>query len=789
MPAVLIRLRAELRSGWRGILALTLIAGVFGGAVLGALAAGRRTATVVERLETVAHDPQVFVPMFEDGPIAPVDPTLVRSIEQTEAAIEVREVRVAGDVGVVASLDPRLGTTYARGNLLEGRRADPAAADEVVLNPLAAERLRAGPGDRIEVAFAPPGVSSEVGGFAFAPEEPGAGGEPIRVALRVTGVVVGVGDLVAASEPHAMATPAFLRAHPDFGTDSFMMVWLKGGDADLPAFRQGLSERSDGQAVFVIEARIDRAQVARSFHLQAVSMWLLAAAVAFATLLVFGQTLARHIFMESGEYPTLAALGFSRWQLFAIGFGRAGLAAAGGALIAGVLAFASSALTPFGAAKVAEPDRGLRFDAVTFAGGAAAIGVAVLFVAVIPAIRAASRRSLNDRARSAPGVSRLASLLARAFRRPGPAVGSRMALETGGGSTSVPVRSTLGGIAFGLAAFVAALTVASSMTHLERTPRLYGWGWDAQAGGEENDVREDISDVPGLEAIAVGSEFVPLQVGGIPVVGMSMEAIRGSVGPTVLDGRPPSNVGEIAIGRTIARRLGVAVGDDVQVQVQGAGSSREMRLSGIAVFPRVDDSVSVGEGAFITLDAMYALYPPAPPPTNAFVRFAPGMRAQALAALRATYGDDNVDLAEPPSSVLDFGRVSGMPTILASVLGALAAGTLAHGLTTTVRRRRRDLAILKCLGFVRGQVRSAVAWNATILVALALLIAIPAGIAGGRWLWTVIASGAGFVVEPLAPWRAATAAIPAALVLANLVASLPARSAARTQPSVVLRSE
>ena len=55
-----------------------------------------------------------------------------------------------------------------------------------------------------------------------------------------------------------------------------------------------------------------------------------------------------------------------------------------------------------------------------------------------------------------------------------------------------------------------------------------------------------------------------------------------------------------------------------------------------------------------------------------------------------------------PADVANWGRVSGFPYGgLAALIAAAAAALLAHALATSIRRRRRDLAILKTLG-LRG---------------------------------------------------------------------------------------
>ena len=144
--------------------------------------------------------------------------------------------------------------------------------------------------------------------------------------------------------------------------------------------------------------------------------------------------------------------------------------------------------------------------------------------------------------------------------------------------------------------------------------------------------------------------------------------------------------------------------------------------------------------------------------------------------------------AVPPPEVRNLRGVNGLPLALALLVALLATGTVAHTLITSVRRRRRELAILKAVGFVARQVRATVAWQATAIAASSLIIGLPLGIAAGRWAWTLLATQFAIkpvpVISPLVLF-----AFPAVLVLANAVAAFPARAAARTQPAVVLRTE
>jgi ABC-type lipoprotein release transport system permease subunit len=139
--------------------------------------------------------------------------------------------------------------------------------------------------------------------------------------------------------------------------------------------------------------------------------------------------------------------------------------------------------------------------------------------------------------------------------------------------------------------------------------------------------------------------------------------------------------------------------------------------------------------------------------------------------------------------VANFGQVRNLPQLLAGLLGVLAAATMAHLLVSAIRRRRRDLAILKALGIVPRQVSAAIAWQATTVALVALLLGLPLGLAAGRSAWDVVAGQLGVVVRPAVPWAVVIAIVPAALLIANLVAAGPALAAGRIRPATVLRSE
>jgi ABC-type lipoprotein release transport system permease subunit len=133
--------------------------------------------------------------------------------------------------------------------------------------------------------------------------------------------------------------------------------------------------------------------------------------------------------------------------------------------------------------------------------------------------------------------------------------------------------------------------------------------------------------------------------------------------------------------------------------------------------------------------------------------------------------------------------VRDTPLALGIVLALLAVGTLASVLVTSVRRRRRDLAILKTLGLVRLQILLIVGWQATALAAAALLAGLPLGLLAGRWFRALFASSLGVSGATVIPVPMVLLAIPVTWLLALIIAAVPGRSAAQVAPAAVLRAE
>jgi ABC-type antimicrobial peptide transport system permease subunit len=70
-----------------------------------------------------------------------------------------------------------------------------------------------------------------------------------------------------------------------------------------------------------------------------------------------------------------------------------------------------------------------------------------------------------------------------------------------------------------------------------------------------------------------------------------------------------------------------------------------------------------------------------------------------------------------------------------------------------------------------------------------VVIGIPLGVMLGRLIWRSVAEDAGVVSTPDVPIGLLVVVALVTIVLANLIAAVPAWAAARTQPARVLRSE
>jgi ABC-type lipoprotein release transport system permease subunit len=799
--------RARLRGRWRALLGLTLLVGVAAGAVMTAAIGARRTETAYPRLleATLAEDLQVGVGGYtEDHP---------GYIDRLRRLPQVSDLGLASvaflapdpgpgstspvpwDIAAVISTDGRFGRTVSRPLILAGRRPDPDRAEEVVLNESLARRLRLRPGDTLRLrAFTWEQAEQLLRGELAAPTGP-------VFALQVVAIGRSPRDVFGTEQSlqgSLLLTPAFWQAAKDriAHLPPEPYVRLEHGQADLEAFNAAARRLAGNSSeVSAITRKELAANLEQATRAESAALRLFALLLALAALVTVGQTLARELFLAAADGATLRALGLSRSRRFMAVLLPVGLVGLLGGLAGAGLAVLASPLMPIGVARRAEPDPGSVVNLAGLGLGVAATLVAVAALAAVPAWRLArAYPDTADAAGQAGASSGLADRAARAGMPPSSVAGIRMALERGRGATAVPVGTTLIGVAAGIVALAAAVTFTASLEHLLSTPRLYGWSFDAVAGdwdlADPSSRRPpELTANPHVGAFAA-VHFHQVRIEGAPIYTAAIDTADGGVFPAMVEGREPRGPDEIALGTRTLRQLGLSLGQTVELQDR---RSATMRIVGRSPGLPGETNTAAASGGVLTLDGLRRLGPDSGSGYGVFyVRYAPG--ADLAAALRSLQrspsgADLDVLLPTPPTDVETLGRVEGLPDALAGLLVLLAASTLAHLLVTSVRRHRRDLAILKTLGFVRRQVSAAVAWQATTVALVTLAVGLPLGAALGRWTWSLLIDRIGLRAEPVTPWPALLAAALATVLVANLVAAWPGRMAARTRPALALHSE
>jgi putative ABC transport system permease protein len=268
--------------------------------------------------------------------------------------------------------------------------------------------------------------------------------------------------------------------------------------------------------------------------------------------------------------------------------------------------------------------------------------------------------------------------------------------------------------------------------------------------------------------------------------GHAIEDLRGSFDVGIEDGRVPHTPDEIALGLRAARDLGVGVGVGDTVTVRRSdGGERELAIVGTAVVPALNGE-ELGLNALLTTEGLDQ-NAVAEAFSEAAVSVAPGGNVEELVELLASQFE--ADPPPVPATVQNLEELGGLPAGVAAIVGSIAVLALANALVVAVRRRRRDLAVLRAMGFTRRQTATSVVVMALAIVAIGVLVGVPVGMAIGATLWRVTAAGAFVLSDASFRWQLLIVPVLGSVLIALVAASIPARQAARQSPAVGLRSE
>lgn len=788
----------------RGAILLVVLVALGAGGAMAAAAGARRTATSDDRLLAISNPPDAFVAASD---LATLDAALDRPEVQNATAIEQLGLQPStvpcgdADESYFPIFVPRRGAfDVPRPRLVEGRFPDPAAPAEALVSEQHAARLGVGVGDPIRfTGYVVDEASGEVDGCT----------DDVIAEVVVVGVVRELLEIGAAGEPTLAATyltPAFADAHRDL---SLVALFGVGGWVDLApgedtsAFVDAVAEQfepgeeSDGSRFAAAFPFDGPSPLEPALDALAVGSWGLAGALALATAVTLAVALVRQLAAHDVELRLLASLGLGRRSLEFAAALVVAVPAGLGLLLAPVVAVGLSTVHLVGLARRVEPEPGIAVDGAVVLAGLLG-GLVFVAAAAAVACRAAAARAIRAADQRVSGRPSVATRLARAGVAPWLSMGVGYAFERRRREGSLPGRTALLGVVAGTAGIIGVLVFGIGVGRANDDPSVYGWGdWDATVDAADEAAQTDVDILGPLLAdpdIAVVSQVQArfhLTLDGTRIPGSPVEHLQGRGGPTVVRGRLPVGAGEIALGGDTAERLDASIG--TTLLASGPGGDAPLRVVGIVAMLGFDgDALSAGwtadRAAVDALGWEPGCNNEAECFTTTAVAFGDGADTDALVERLASH-DVTVELPEPAAEVVLLAEADQIPSVAAMGLAAIAAVGLAHAVAATVSRRRRELGVVRALGFDRRQA-------AGVLVAEGLAVALTgavlgglAGAAVGRAAWRAAARAIGIGPSLPGVLPLAVAVVAAVVVLALGISVVPAVRAARLSPAAGLREE
>ena len=542
-------------------------------------------------------------------------------------------------------------------------------------------------------------------------------------------------------------------------------------------------------------ADVDSA-VSRAIRPTVTALMTFALVALLTTLTIFAIVLARTVRRTEADSRTLASLGASVSQrtrgllappVIAIVIGLAGAVGTAALL---------SPVGPIGSVRSLVHSPGVSLPGSVTWAALAALAAALLAIAVAMSsigVRRASRTETGPRP-----TRRWFAALSRS-NRPSLTNGVAAALDVRRSGTGAAV----GGCVVAMVCGVGALVFAYNLTSLVGQPKQYGWPWDVGVitGAGYGDTKPDAvaatldsdRDVEryALYAFDSSSKFGDRSV---PVV----YGFSSTVNPdlTIVNGRAPRVANEAVLGAKTAEQLGIGIGDHITVQSNYFPEDADIEVVGTAVLPAVGafvaDRTGLGNGAFV----LTGQKPGPDSATFVAIHLRRGVDANAFVErLRPTFQQWDASGAPPftytgpvrSPEIVNVSDLRSVPLVLGGVLGVALLVGLTASIVISVRDRRRELAILRALGYNDRDLRATVRWQAGAMMAVGVVVGIPLGVIVGRVAWRAFANQLGVV--PRADSPIALLAITAVLAIAlALIASIaPGRTAARLSPVEALR--
>ena len=835
------RYRATFARQLTGYLSVVLLIGLIGGLAMASVAAARRTQSSYPTLLASTNPSDltmaVYVSTANGGPAISLKAVIARllGVKRVVTAEELPLVALAANgaprlgsltnVSTAGSVDGML-VNQDRLVVIEGRAANPKRPNEIVMDASAAHILGVRVGQIVPLGLYTPAEM----------HQPGFGTPSVAPRVTVRAKLVGlvaintqvVQDDVDQTYGFVDDTKALVlqiaKVVPGLLTPALYGVKLNGGERDLATVEKELIRivpRGDTYE-FHVTSNVT-SQVELAIKPESVALGAFGAIAALACLVLAAQAMSRLLRRGEEDRRVMRALGASPIATMMEGLIGELIVIVLGTLIALAVAIGLSPIGPLGPVRPVYPGAGFAIDWTVMGAGVVVLVGGLGAIAVALAYRGASHRSRDTHVSTERRSSVARGAQAAGFPIAG-VVGVHFALESGRGRSSVPVRSVLGGTILAVSMVVATLTFASGFSTLISRPPLYGWNWNYLLN-PTNDVPPEalslLNHDPNIAAWS-GADYTDIEIDGqeVPIL---LQSPRARVSPPILSGHGLQTSRQIVLGAGTLALLHKHLGDTVDVSL---GTRKDapffiaptpLTIVGTATLPAVGYSsvvaehTSMGTGALVPLDFTSIPFsgidadPNLNGPELVFVRTRANVSAVvgradlqriAKAADRVFAADKNgvgngvaVLGVLRPVQIVNYRSIGSTPIFLA--VGLAIGAVLALGLTlaSSVRRRRRDLALLKTLGFTHRQLALAVAWQATTTAVIGVIVGVPLGIVIGRELWTLFARSINAVPDPTIPTLSLAIVGVGALMFANLVAVFPGRGAARTPAALALRAE
>ena len=728
--------RHDARRRWRLTAASALLLGVAGGIALTAFIGAQRTDSVYRRLERATRAPDVAVLPTTPEAVGTITADRLRSIPGVQLVGEgagFDALRLVGGGMTSSLLQQTDGVVFGqlqRPIVREGRLPDPHRSDEIFANPTGRAELGVSVGHSVELVVLPefsyknPITES----FDQINADVSAGKIGVRRRFTLVGVGITTDDIVRPTSGTIVFTKAFYDETHAGPTYVGFVVRLEGGRPALAAFEAAVDRLAPGQQILFQTAASQENSVSRTLRPQVLTLTLFALVIAIVAIGAWSLAVVRQVRVDAVDDAACEAMGMDRRSRRAVQVLRAASVAPLAAVVAVAVAVVGSWFMPIADARHMEPQPGIYLDGWALGLGAVVIVVATIAIASVVALVTSGRR----RPSAAIGGRPWSAGIARLLRRPAVVTGVVHALDRGDRSNPLPSRVTMIGAVFGIALVVGVGTLSIDLEHFLYTPQLYGWGFDVGLTVPFNDpVWQQVIDAVDARAAvdpAVTGRASSLAIAGL--IGGRPEVLLGigqeggtAVNPTIVAGRAPSSATEIALGARTERAVHAGIGDTVQVGPTGA--TQTFTVVGTVVIPGLSptssDPPGLGSGGVLTLDGLRKAFNLIDTKSGAVVlvdlrpstdRAAFVGRMQAVAADLGRSGGVIVvgpglppikDSPVEPQEVTAYRTVRSTPLVLAVVLGLLAAATVAQSLVVSVRRRRREFATLRALGFTAAK--------------------------------------------------------------------------------------